>query len=148
MLNIYTNRKDISNMQIIDLNDIYFIGCTLKDDKFTRLVLSDIDCADYFDENNYTSKRTGVCNLYKNTLSTGAKTLLNIYYHPDICFNVCECGNNVFKLLPLIQEGNILWEYPVSFGNGYTDQCKVFVHGREFHSWIKLITYLREYVAK
>lgn len=148
MLNIFTNRKDISNMLIVDLNDFYFETCTLKNDEFTKLVLNDIDYADYFDENNYTSKRKGVCNLHKSSLSTGTKTLLNIYYNPDVCFNMRECGNNVFKYLPLIQDGNILWEYPVAFGSGYIDKCYVSVHGEKFSSWIELITYLRMCVSK
>lgn len=132
-------------MQIIDINDIYFQGCELRNDEFTRLILNSIDCADYFDGNNYTSKRTGVCNLQKDTLSTGAKILINVYYNPDVCFNVCECGNNAFRFLPLIQDGNILWEYPVSFGSGFIDKCNVLVHNKVFDSWINVIKYLREY---
>lgn len=29
-------------------------------------------------------------------MSTGGKTVLNVFYNPDICFSQCECGENAW----------------------------------------------------
>jgi hypothetical protein len=74
-------------------------------------------------------------------LSTGTKTLLNILGHPDICFNVCECGNNALCLLPLIQNGNIYWEMPaVVYDENMV--CSIKYRGRvytDFDSFIESV---------
>lgn len=43
--------------------------------------------------------------LYKQHLSTGTKTLLNVLNHPDKCFSTIECGYNALTLLMGFTEG-------------------------------------------
>lgn len=148
MLNIYGSREDVKHKDIIDLNDDYFISISLMDDEFTKTVLNEIDDAEYYDETSILSRRKGVKCLYKDTLSTGAKTLLNIYYNPDVCFNICECGHNAIRLLPMVEDGNILWEYPVTYGLGYTEKCSVSFQGRLYTNWAELLEHLRDYAYK
>ena len=38
---------------------------------------------------------------------------INIIQYPNKCFNVCECGANALKFLPLIEEGKVVWKTPV-----------------------------------
>ena len=46
-------------------------------------------------------------------LSTGCKTLLNIFYNPDIIFDIRECGENALDLIYALPEGNIYCDYPL-----------------------------------
>lgn len=66
--------------------------------------------------------------LNKNLLSTGTKTLLNVASHPNVCFDVCECGNNALNLLVSLTEGMVYWKTPaISYiGDGI---CDIVFHG-------------------
>lgn len=146
MLNIYDNREEISNNKIVDMNDAYFnLHTFLYDSEFTRTVLKTIDQAGYYSEHAFVSRTKGMGNLTKNLLSTGSKTLLNIYYHPDVCFNVCECGYTALSLLPLIGHGSILWEYPATQFRGSVTECSIIFKGNVYHDFIELLKYFREY---
>lgn len=130
-LNIYTDRKFVpSDMEIIDISDTYFnVFTNLLDDEFVNTVLREIDKAKYNSELTYISRVPEVGALNKITLSTGTKTLLNIVSHPDMCFNVVECGDNALRLLAKITEGNILWEDPFLIYAEYKD-CDILVNGK------------------
>ncbi|MDE7307768.1 MAG: DUF4869 domain-containing protein [Lachnospiraceae bacterium] len=61
-----------------------------------------IDKAEYTTSLTFLERTNILGNLNKSMLSTETKTLLNIINHPDICFNVAECGNNALQFLPKI----------------------------------------------
>ena len=69
---------------------------------------------------------------------TSEKTLLNIIQHPDKCFSVCECGNNVLSLLPLITEGNIYWSIPTVAYTG-SSNCDIICNGKEYKDFYKFL---------
>ena len=66
--------------------------------------------------------------------------LLNIANNTDKCFNMAECGQNVLSLLPLITNGNILWEYPVLHYLGNTE-CDIKIHNKHFTDFKSFLAY-------
>lgn len=109
-LNIYTNKADIpSNIDFIDYNDIFFNGELLKNTELTKFILNKIDKAAYNSPTTFIGRDPDLGTIYKEHLSTGCKTLLNIVNNPDKCFDVIECGPNALKLLSFIKDGNILY---------------------------------------
>lgn len=130
---IYTNVDDVesSGKELIKFNDMFFdIETNLEDTEFTRKVLDAIDKASYNSPFTFTGRTEGLGTLNKNMLSTGAKTLLNIVAHPQKCFDVCECGDNVLSLLPLIPDGSIYWETPVVVCNDI--KCDILCNGKRY----------------
>lgn len=124
-LNIYTAKDEIpKDMILIERNDIFFDGFTeLKDSELTRVILREVDKAEYATSDTFIGRSKQFGQIYRQNLSTGAKTLLNIISYPDKCFNVVECGGNALRLLTLITEGNILWRniFVPYTGNGSCD---------------------------
>lgn len=143
-LNIYRRREDVpKGMKIIDCNDGYFKKIKLTDTPFTRKVISVIDGGSYVDSSQFLDRsKTGV-NIYLDCLSTGSKTLLNIYYSSDKCFNVMECGNNARCLLPQIKDGNILWEC-ISVLPLEDEACDIVFDGKSFNSFFEFLKYTEE----
>ncbi len=144
-LNIYTSVSDIpSGMKYIKINDVFFNTRTqLMDDEFTKRVLDKIDKAEYVNSMFFSGRTKELGNINKNNLSTGTKVILNIHNNPNICFDVRECGNNVLKMLPLIHEGNILWENPVISYSGDKD-CDIIFKGKVYNDFYELIGDLME----
>ena len=58
-------------------------------------------------------------------MSTGGKTVLNVFYNPHICFSQCECGENACADLKNLTEGCIIPGYIVDYDGD--DQCDVIV---------------------
>jgi hypothetical protein len=114
-LNIYRNIKDIpSGMNYIASNDLFFEAQgNIENSELSNEILMTIDNATFINGSAFKG-RFGKDDLQpKSNLSTGTKTLFNILQNPDVCFNVAECGNNALEFMFKIQNGNILWEYPV-----------------------------------
>ena len=44
-------------------------------------------------------------------LSTGCKTILNVFYFPDRVFGLKECGNNALNILYQLEKGYVYSEY-------------------------------------
>jgi hypothetical protein len=122
-LNIYTAIEDIPDkMRYIKCNDAFFDeDGIIGDNLFCKDIIKDIDGAEYIDNYTFKGRFDKFGNLDKIHLSTGAKTALNIYQNPNICFDVCECGNNALCKILKIKEGNILWETPVALYRGDPD---------------------------
>ena len=143
-LHIYDRKEDIPKETLfIDSNDIYFDANTkLLDNDFTRLVLKAIDKAEYVSEQTFTGrvKRWGA--LFKEHLSTGSKTLLNIQQHPEVCFNVAECGSNVKQLFAEIKDGRIYWEVPMTVLEKDCD-CDFEYKGEKYTRYSKFLHYIR-----
>lgn len=98
-----------SDMDIIINNNIYFeLNTRLTDCSFVRLLLEKVEGGGYKDNDNFISKLGYETNI--SNLSSGSKTLLNIYYNKDICFDLRDCGNNALSfLLKYLDTGTIYW---------------------------------------
>jgi hypothetical protein len=100
MLTIYTRKELIpTDMEYIRYNDTFFKGVALTDDSITKLILSSIDNAHYNSPETFIGRDETLVALNKEHLSTGTKTLLNIYTNPAVCFDTLECGVNCLRLL-------------------------------------------------
>jgi len=109
-LKVYHKRGDVP-VKIVDSNDMYFdVFTLLRDTEFTKEVLQDIDKAGYYNPEGFIGRTYADMWISRECLSTGAKTLLNIDAHPDVCFNVVECGLNALRKLFKLTDGYILWE--------------------------------------
>lgn len=138
---VYTNKKDVedSGRDLVMINDLFFDFETVLDDSdLVRLILSTIDKASYNSSLTFIGRTKELGALNKNMLSTGTKTLLNIIQHPNKCFSVCECGNNVLSLLPLITEGSIYWSIPVVAYNG-DSACDIICNNKEYKNFYEFL---------
>lgn len=135
MLNVYTDLAELGDTILIRVNDMFFDTETnLSDNDIVRKIMKTIDKADYNSNLTFVGRTKKLGALNKSMLSTGTKTLLNILEHPDICFDLCECGNNALSLLPLIRQGNVYWEYPAVAYDGDAD-CDICCRGRHFSNF-------------
>lgn len=140
-LYIYTNKEDIdkSGKDLITINDLFFDSeTTLKDCKIVKTILLTIDRAKYNSDLTFIGRTKELGALNKSMLSTGTKTLLNVLQHPDKCFDVCECGNNVLSLLPLITEGSIYWSISTVAYTG-KPECDIVCNGKEYKDFYKFL---------
>lgn len=145
-LHVYTELTGKpTDIQFIDYNDIFFNSVALKDDAITRTILEVIDKAKYNSANTIIGRDPTLGALNKNCLSTGCKTLLNILYNPDKCFDLIECGTNVLELLPIIKNGNVYWRYPIVYFCNYDDvECDIETDNKHFDSFRDFLGYVRE----
>lgn len=142
-LTVYSDLESVekSGLTLIPINDVYFDSETdLKDDDMTRMILSKIDSASFISPTKFMDRTGGV--LKKNCLSTGSKTLLNILSHPNLCFNVVECGGNALELLCLFHVGNILWENPVLIYSG-TEDCDMVYRNKKYTNIFSILDVFR-----
>lgn len=142
-LNVYTDKSQIpKGMEYIGINDSFFdLETNLQDNPITHSILASIDKAKYNSELTFIGRSEGLGALNKTMLSTGTKTLLNIIGHKDICFDVCECGDNALSMLPLITNGNILWRYPTMCYNG-DSSCDIVCNGisyKDFYEFLESV---------
>ena len=132
MLNFYDHLEDIPhNIQIIKSNDAFFNAFSIiSDDEFSTTVLKHIDKAIRVSDFTFIGRNPEFGSLFKNFLSTGAKTLLNIKQHPDLCFNIIECGVNALELLPFIREGYVYsLDYVDIYTNDLNKHCNILYRG-------------------
>ena len=138
-LKIYMDESEIpDNVKFVNYNDLFFNGESLRDDKLSERILQSVDQARYSTEMTFIGRYESLGNL-----STGCKTLLNVLYNPDKCFDVIECGANVLSLLPLIKDGNILWKTPTLHYVGDTD-CDIEIRGRHFTKFKDFLSYVMD----
>jgi hypothetical protein len=129
MLIWYTKEELIpSGLRLITNNDCFFLTTLLSDDEITKRILLEIDKADYNSNWTFIGRDKKLGALDKNCLSTGVKTLLNMYKHPDACISLAECGvNAVALLIDLSNEinGYVYLPYPVVpyIGSG---KCSIY----------------------
>ena len=144
-LNVYRSKENIpKGMQVIDVNDTFFNAFTeLSRTPLVEEILLSIDKAVYTSPLTFEGRTKTLGNLNKSFLSTGTKTLLNIISNPNICFDVCECGNNVLYFLSKIAYGNILWESPVVICAENTS-CNICVDDKEFTDFYAFLDYCYE----
>lgn len=139
-LNIYTRERDIpKSVPFILANDAVFSG-RLGDDALTRRILKEIDGAERLDEQLIRGKAGNLTSA--DHISTGAKTLLNIYTQPQRCFTVAECGNNALCMLPLITAGHVFWQVPVALCD-HDIPCDIMYRHRRFKSFWSFLNFCR-----
>lgn len=141
-LNVYFSKADVpEKLRIIEKNDAYFNGgTTLADTPLVRQVLWEIDMARYCNDNGFYGRSSNVA-LSRDRLSTGAKTLINIIQHPNVCFSVVECGGNALCFLQNITEGFVLWENPVVSVSHLSNPCDILCQGRHFTEFVNFLEY-------
>lgn len=137
-LRVFTNLNDLkdSGIKFVRVNDLFFNSETvLNNNVIVSTILDKIDKAKYNSEFTFLGRNSKVDGaLNKSMLSTGSKTLLNILEHPDICFDVCECGDNALSLLPMITNGNIYWNMPVVAFNGES-KCDIICNDKHYNDF-------------
>lgn len=144
-LNVYRSKEAVpKGMTVIDINDSFFDAFTeLRKTSLVEEVLFSIDKAVYSSPQTFEGRTKELGNLNKSFLSTGTKTLLNIIANPDICFNVCECGNNALYFLSKITNGNVLWKNPVVVCSEPLT-CDICVDGELFTDFFAFLDYCYE----
>lgn len=145
-LNVYLSKEEVpKGMVYSNRNDIFFGNVLLSDTPLVRRVLMTVDGASYCSEDSFVD-RNGTPSIPKEYLSTGAKTLLNIVENPDVCFDVCECGNNALCLLSEIENGNVVWGVPVALGADELS-CNICFRGKTFINFVEFQDYAREVLS-
>lgn len=135
-LHIITDRDELakSGVKYIECNDIYFNSVQLKDNEITRCILQYIDKAQYSSPYTFISRDSTLGDLNKSLLSTGCKTILNILYNPNICFDIAECGQNALEALSLLDSGIVYWDKPTLFLLHDTD-CNILYNGKQYSKY-------------
>lgn len=140
---IYINEEDIPrDTKVCMFNDRYFNGNTLlSGSEDCKAALWAIDKAVYNSESTFIGRNPSIGALYREYLSTGCKTVINIIQHPDICFTARECGQNAKEFILTLTEGQVLWSY------GQLDidddiSCDVVCNNIHFNNIGELITYM------
>jgi hypothetical protein len=142
-LNVYLTKEEIPDgMTFINKNDIYFDGFTnLDNSDFVTNVLREVDEAEVTSELTFLGRTKKLGNLFKDHLSTGSKTLINIHAYPEICFNVVECGDNALEFLCDLHEGNIYWHLPFINFERDDESCDIQCRGRHFDNMIDFLEF-------
>lgn len=100
-----------------------------------------VDNDTYFD--GHTELDSG--DMYKQHLSTGTKTLLNVLNHPDKCFSTIECGYNAISYMLNFKQGNVYIPNTFIFSPGLTsDNIDIVWDGKHFTKLSELKRYLSE----
>ena len=146
MLNIYFREKDVPEwMQLIKTNDAYFNANTVltgTDDE--ARILMNVDNAVYNTPESFIGRDKDIGALYREYLSTGCKTALNILTHKNKCFSVVECGQNAKEEILLLKEGNVLWAWGDYIDLDDDTECCIYSYGREFTKIGEWFDYIRE----
>lgn len=131
-LQVY-NKTDPPISVIVD-NDTYFDGHTeLDSGDMCAGILKVIDKAVYNSPATFIGRDPSLGALYKQHLSTGTKTLLNVLNHPDKCFSTIECGYNAISYMLNFKQGNVYIPNTFIFSPGLTsDNIDIVWDGKHF----------------
>ncbi|MBR4515198.1 MAG: DUF4869 domain-containing protein [Lachnospiraceae bacterium] len=142
---IFRNKSEIPDtIDYINSNDLFFNEkTTIPDTPLAKEILKKVDKADYYSELVFTSRTKDLGNLFKNYLSSGTKTLLNIISNPDKCFNLAECGINVLDFIPKIKDGIVLWEHISLFPEDEDESCDIVYKDKQFTNIYEFLNYAR-----
>ena len=114
-LKIYRNYcselRNNASIIVFDNNEFFDSRTSILDEDISKDALSTVERGIYRSSTTFISR--DAIELDKSCLSTGTKTLLNIIQHPDICFDVSECGINALQFIPRIRNGIIIWRFPL-----------------------------------
>lgn len=108
-------------------------------------ILKVIDKAVYNSPATFIGRDPSLGALYKQHLSTGTKTLLNVLSHPDKCFSTIECGYNAISYMLNFNQGNVYIPNTFIFSPGLTsDNIDIVWDGKHFTKLSELKGYLSE----
>lgn len=112
MITIFKNKKDIpQDKEYIELNDIFFNQNTARKlDERAEQFIERIDASKLLSKYRIRSRFDDII-LNTDQLSTGCKTVLNVFYYPDKVFCLKECGNNALEVLYNFEKGSVYSEY-------------------------------------
>ena len=130
-LYVYTDKSEIPNdITLINDNDTFFdLHTYLIDCEFIRYIIEEIDGSGYVDTETFKSGFNDDI-IPRTYLSTGAKTIINVYHHPkNYCFNLTCCGNNALEALFSIRDGHVFWELPVVMFSLEDESCDIVFRG-------------------
>lgn len=113
MITIYKGRKLPKGRKVERFNDMFFNRFTVEeiDDRAAAIIFA-IDRSELISKYLIKS-RFDKAALNIDRLSTGCKTALNIFYNPDIIFDIRECGENALDVIYAFSEGQIHCDYPM-----------------------------------
>lgn len=112
MITIFKNKRDIpQDKEYVELNDIFFNQNTAgKLDGKAAKFIEQIDDSKLLSKYKIRSRFEDIT-LNTDQLSTGCKTVLNIFYYPDKVFCLKECGNNALEIVYGFEKGVVYSEY-------------------------------------
>lgn len=140
-LNLYTSIEDVpKDLKLVDYNDAFFGMYTpLNNSEFEKKALKDIDEAIFTSKETFIGRTKSFGGLFRNCLSTGCKTLLNIEKNPKgYCFDLLECGQNALNMLKYLNNGNVLLKSKILIYDGGYDVCDINYKGIHYSSFEKL----------
>ena len=140
-LMIYDNDNKYSGEYVYS-NDMFFTTAyKIPDNELVKKVLIEIDAAERVSDYTFIGRIKEHGALFSNNLSTGVKTCLNIIKYPDICFDVCECGNNVKTfILRHLHDGKIFWNRPI-IAVAENFDCDIIYKNKHFSKVCDLIDF-------
>jgi len=118
MLLVYDDRTKPEG--VVLNNESAFLKYEVQDCEYTRKVIKEIEEGEFLDSRSFIDKFG--YKVYLENISTGSKTLLNIYHNPDKVFFVGEIGANATRLLEDIPSGKI-------YTRGYPSLLSMYERG-------------------
>lgn len=140
-INLYYNTEPPAGLEVIRYNDIFFDAHTqLRQAPECERILRLVDKARYNSPDTFIGREERLGAIYREHLSTGTKTLMNILYNPDKCFDTLACGDNAVTLLFNFKQGYAKISNLPVFTPGYMDDnIDVILDGKECHSYEEVI---------
>lgn len=111
MLHLYSDKDCIPDDIMYVRDNVKFFAETTVDklDERVDALLRLTDGAKYFNKYYFIDKFG--CSVPWIGLSTGGKTILNIFYNEDCCFDTLECGKNALTDLKNLSVGRACPDY-------------------------------------
>lgn len=144
-LTIYSDKhKPPRDIKVITQNDVYFNGSVeLMNSEIEAKILGSVDGVRYCSNRSFYGTSSDTVPVDKNQLSTGSKTLLNILNNSELCFDLCECGDNALELIPLITDGKAYWKIPFIAYSG-DEQCDIIYGGKHYTNFYDFLGTINE----
>lgn len=138
-LNVYLRKEDVpENIRIVEQNDKYFnLKTPLVNDDVTKEFLK-LDGSVYNSPDTFISREPKLGAMLRENICTGVKTALNVYSHPEDCFSLMECGENILEKMYLLTEGHILWPGRLCIVVG-NKECDITMQGKHYIEYKKFL---------
>lgn len=136
-LNLYTSIDDVpKDLKLVDYNDAFFgIHTPLNNSEFEKIALRDIDKATYVSSDVFLGRTKSIGGLYRDSLSTGCKTVLNVEKNPvGYCFDLLECGQNALNTLKYLNKGSVLLKSKILLPRGNDLSCDINYKGVHYNN--------------
>lgn len=138
-LNVYLKKEDVpENIRVVEQNDKYFnLNTPLMDDNTTKEFLK-LDGSVYNSPDTFIPREQKLGAMYRENICTGVKTVLNVHSHPEDCFSLLECGENILEKMYLLTRGNVLWpgRLCIVIEN---EECDIMMQGKHYMKYKKFL---------